>query len=115
MRNTRPIGWVKGALRDFQRFPEATQGKAVEALTIVADGAMPGIAKPLAGLGSGVWELVLRERGDAYRVVYALQLGEAIYVVHAFQKKSKSGIATPKAEIDLVAERIKRLKEELKQ
>lgn len=114
MRNTRPIGWVKGALRDFQRFPEATRGKAAEALTIVADGGMPGIAKPLAGLGSGVWELVLRERSDAYRVVYVLQLGEAIYVVHAFQKKSKSGIATPKAEIDLVAERIKRLKEELK-
>ena len=75
---------------------------------------MPGIAKPLAGLGSGVWELVLRERGDAYRVIYVVQLGEAIYVVHAFQKKSKSGIATPKAEMDLVAERIKRLKEELK-
>lgn len=105
---------MKGALRDFQRFPEAAQGKAVEALTIVADGGMPAIAKPLANVGSGVWELVLRERGDAYRIVYALQLGEAIYVVHAFQKKSKSGIATPKAEIDLVAERIKRLKEQLK-
>lgn len=114
MRNTRPINWVKGALRDFQRFPEAAQGKAVEALTIVADGATPAIAKPLAGLGSGVWELVLRERGDAYRVIYALQIGTAIYVIHAFQKKSKSGIATPKAEIDLVAERTKRLKEELK-
>ena len=114
MRNARPVNWVKGALRDFRQFPEATQVKAVEALTIIADGAMPGIAKPLAGLGTGVWELALRERGDAYRVVYALQLGEAIYVVHAFQKKSKSGIATPKAEIDLVAERIKRLKEELK-
>lgn len=75
---------------------------------------MPAIAKPLANVGSGVWELVLRERGDAYRIVYALQLGEAIYIVHAFQKKSKSGIATPRAEIDLVAERIKRLKEQLK-
>lgn len=114
MRNTRQINWVRGALRDFERFPETAQSKAVDALTIVADGATPGIAKPLTGLGSGVWELVLRERGDAYRIVYALQIGEAIYVVHAFQKKSKSGIATPKAEIDLVAERIKRLKEELK-
>ena len=56
----------------------------------------------------------MRERGDAYRVVYVLQIGEAIYVVHAFQKKSKSGIAMPRAEVDLVAERIKRLKEELK-
>ena len=114
MRSTRPIGWLKSALKDFRQFPQAAQGRAVEALTIVADDGTPGIAKPLAGLGAGVWELVLRDRGDAFRVVYALQLGEAIYVVHAFQKKSKSGIATSKAEIDLVAERIKRLREQLK-
>lgn len=114
MRDSRPINWLKGALRDFTRFPEATQEKAADALTMVAEGGTPVIAKPLTGLGGGVWELVLRERGDAYRVVYALQLGDAIWVVHAFQKKSKSGIATPKAEIDLVVERIKRLKEELK-
>jgi phage-related protein len=52
--------------------------------------------------------------GDAYRVVYALQIGEDIWVVHAFQKKSKQGIATPKPEIDLVKERIKRLKEQMR-
>ena len=54
-----------------------------------------------------------QERGDAFRVIYALQLDDDIWVVHAFQKKSKSGIATPKQEIDLVRERIKRLKEVL--
>ena len=57
--------------------------------------------------------MAIRSRGDAYRVVYALQLGEDIWIVHAFQKKSKKGIATPKPEIDLVRERIKRLKEQL--
>jgi phage-related protein len=67
----------------FSGFLRRLQGKAVDALTIVADGATPGIGKPLTGLGSGVWGLVLRERGDAYRVVYTLQIGEAIYVVHA--------------------------------
>jgi phage-related protein len=81
------------------------------ALTIVAEGGVPSIAKPLRGFGSGVSELALRHRGDAFRVVYALQLGTDIWMIHAFQKKSKSGIKTPKREIDLVRERIKRLKE----
>jgi phage-related protein len=58
-----------------------------------------------------VWELAIKERGDAYRVVYALQVGDEIWVVHAFQKKSTKGISTPRHEIDLVRERIKRLKE----
>jgi phage-related protein len=56
-------------------------------------------------------ELALRHRGDAFRVIYALQIGTDIWVIHAFQKKSNSGIKTPKREIDLVRERIKRLKE----
>lgn len=109
----RTISWVKGALKEFQRFPMAAQDDAADALTKVAEGDTPDIAKPLTGLGSGVWELVLKERGDTYRVVYALQLGIDIWVVHAFQKKSKNGIATPKQEIELVRERIKRLKEAL--
>ena len=67
----------------------------------------------MTGLGSGIWELAIKERGEAFRVIYALQLDDDIWVVHAFQKKSKSGIATPKQEIDLVRERIKRLKEAL--
>lgn len=75
---------------------------------------MPEVAKPLAGLGSGIWNLAIRERGDAFRVVYALQIAGDIRVIHAFQKKSKSGIATPQHEIDLVKDRIKRLKELLK-
>jgi phage-related protein len=84
------------------------------ALTILAEGQMPEIAKPLAGFGSGVMELALRHQGDAFRVVYALQIDDDIWVVHAFQKKSKSGIKTPKQDIDLIQERLKRLKEMLK-
>ena len=80
---------------------------------MVADGAHPDCAKPLTGLGAGVLELVLPERGDAYRVVYALRLGDDVWVVHAFQKKSRSGAATPKHEIDVVRERLKALKERL--
>ena len=110
----RIVSWIKAARKDFGDFPEKAQDKAFDALTIVADNGMPDIAKPLTGLGAGVWELAIKERGDAYRVVYALQLDHDIWVVHAFQKKSTSGIATPKHEIDLVRDRIKRLKEMLK-
>ena len=84
------------------------------ALTIAADGGKADIAKPLHGFGSGVLEIALAYRGDAFRVVYAVQLADEIWVIHAFQKKSKQGIKTPKHEIDLVKDRLKRLKEALK-
>jgi phage-related protein len=113
VRNTRKIGWVKAALKDFRGFPQDAQNRALTALTFIAEGATSDIAKPLAGLGSGVWELAIKSRGDAFRVVYALQIGDDIWIVHAFQKKSKKGIATPKPDIDLIRERIKRLKEQL--
>ena len=109
----RTISWIKAARKDFEAFPARAIDRALDALTIVADGGTPDVAKPLASLGAGVWELAIKERGDAYRVVYALQLEDDIWVVHAFQKKSTKGISTPRHEIDLVRERIKRLKEML--
>ena len=66
------------------------------------------------GMGSGVLEIALPFRGDAFRVVYAVQLAEEIWVVHAFQKKSTQGIKTPQREIDLIKDRLKRLKEMLR-
>lgn len=86
------------------------QTDALRALTIAADGKKADTAKPLQGLGTGIFEIALRHRGDAWRVVYAVQIGEDIWVVLAFQKKSRSGIETPKQDIDLVRERLKRLK-----
>ncbi|WP_298287234.1 type II toxin-antitoxin system RelE/ParE family toxin [Novosphingobium sp.] len=109
----RDISWIKGALKDFKTFPLSAQQKAARGLTQIAEGDTPEIAKPMTGLGTGVWELAIKERGNAFRVIYALQLGDDIWVVHAFQKKSTSGIATPKHEIDVVKERIKRLQEAL--
>lgn len=113
-RTTRAVSWIKAARKDFEAFPPGAQIEMARALTIVAEGGHPDIAKPLTGLGSGILELALKHKGDAYRVVYVLQIGADIWIVHAFQKKSKSGIATPKAEIDLIRERIKRLKEALR-
>ncbi len=68
----------------------------------------------MQGLGSGVFEISLAFRSDAFRVVYAVQLGEDVWVVHAFQKRSTRGIKTPKHEIDLIEDRLKRLKEMLR-
>ena len=110
---SRTISWIKAARRAFDAFPVGAIDTAVEALAVIAEGGTPDVAKPLSGLGAGVWELAIRERGDAFRVVYALKLDDDIWVVHAFQKKSTSGIATAKHDIDLVRERIKRLKEML--
>ena len=73
-----------------------------------------GHRQTLARFGSGVLEIALAYRSDAFRVVYAVQLADEIWVIHAFQKKSKQGIKTPKHEIDLVKDRLKRLKEALK-
>ena len=65
----------------------------------------------MAGLGSGVFEIALPFRGNAFRIVYTVQLGDDLWIVHAFQKKSTQGIKTPKHEIDLIRNRLKWLKE----
>ena len=110
---TRPISWVKAARKAFEQFPVAVQLEGQRALTVAAEGDKADIAKPLHGLGSGVLEIALRHKGDAWRIVYAVQIGTSLWVLHAFQKKSTSGIATPAHEIDVVRERLKRLKETL--
>ncbi|WP_041371076.1 type II toxin-antitoxin system RelE/ParE family toxin [Methylorubrum populi] len=112
-RRTRPISWIKAARKAFETFPRDAQDECLRALTIAAEGERADIVKPLQGLGSGIWEVVLRHRNDAFRVVYAVQIDADLWVVHAFQKKSISGIKTPQHEIDVVRERLKRLKEAL--
>lgn len=114
MRRThRPISWIKAARKDFDRFPKGAKDNILDALSAAAEGRKASIAKPLKGFGSGVLEIALKFRTDAYRTIYAVQLDEAIWVLHAFQKKSSSGIKTPKTEIDVAKDRLKRLKEML--
>lgn len=109
----RPVGWVKAARKDFLTSPGAVRDRVNTALTIAARGAKADIAKPLRGLGSGVIEIAIRHRSNAWRVVYVAEMAGSLWVLHAFRKKSKTGIRTPKPEIDLVKERLRRLKEEL--
>ncbi len=114
MRNTRNISWIKAARKDFEDFPEDVQSDVFDALTIAAEGGKSDKAKPFKGVDGGVFEIALKHRGDAFRAIYALKIDADIWVVHAFQKKSKSGIKPPQMEVDLIRERVKRLKEALK-
>ncbi|WP_075291465.1 type II toxin-antitoxin system RelE/ParE family toxin [Pararhizobium arenae] len=110
----REIAWVRAALKDFEAFPKAVQERMKDALAIASMGQKADIAKPMKGLGAGVLEIALPYRTDAYRVVYAVQLGDKLWVIHAFQKKSTKGIATPQKEVDLIRYRLKRIEEMLR-
>jgi phage-related protein len=104
---------LKSAKRDFEDFPPEVRIDAETALSIAARGGKADTAKPFKGVDGGVFEIALKHRGNAYRVLYAVQIGVALWVIDAFQKKSKTGIKTPKADVDRIKERIKRLKEAL--
>ena len=75
------------------------------ALTIAAEGDKSDNAKPLKSVEGCVFEIALRHRGDAFRIIYAVKIGFDIWVIHAFQKKSKTGMKTPQMDIDLIGER----------
>ncbi len=110
-RKSRPISWIKAARRDFERFPEEAQRICLTALTIAAEGGKADIVKPFKGFGSGVFEIALPLRGNAYRVIYAVQVGDDTWVLHAFQKKLTQGFKTPLHEIELIKNRLKTVKE----
>ena len=113
MPDVRAISWLKAAEKEFLAFPREVQLNMQTALTIAARGGKADVAKPFKGAGSGIFEIAVRHRGDAFRAIYAVQLGTALWVVDAFQKKSKSGIKTPQVDVNRIKERIKRLKEVL--
>jgi phage-related protein len=110
----RPVSWLKGALKEFAAFPLTVQIDMNTALALAARGDKADSAKPFKGVGGGVFEIALRHRGDAFRAIYAVRIGDAVWVIDAFQKKSTSGIKTPQVDVDRIAERLKRLKEALR-
>ncbi len=113
MRNTKPISWIKAARKNFEEFPEEVQCDMLDALTVAAEGGKSDKAKSFKGIDGGVFEIALKYRGDAFRTLYTVKIGTDIWVIHAFQKKSKSGIKTPQNEVGIIHERLKRLKEAL--
>ena len=102
-----PIAWIGSSKKDYTAFPDDVQDVMGFALDSVQCGLTPPIAKHLKGLRSGVYELIDDHKGDTYRAVYVVKFKDIVYVLHAFQKKSKKGIATPKTDIDLIRKRLK--------
>lgn len=99
--------WEGSSKKDFKEFPIPVQKDMGVALFVVQLGGTPESAKPWKGLGSGVYELVEDHRGDTFRAIYTVRIGNAVHVLHAFQKKSKSGIATPRPDVELIEKRLK--------
>lgn len=107
MDNGRPVVWVGSSRRDVRGFPREVRREIGRVLYAAQRGEADPAAKPLRGFGGGsVLEIVARHRGDTWRGVYTVRYAEAIYVLHAFQKKSKRGIATPKKEVELIQRRL---------
>ena len=107
----RPVVWLGNSKRNIQAFaPDARRIIGGE-LQLMQYGGMPKDAKPFMGVGSGVFDIALRYDADAYRTVLAVQLGKKIYVLHAFQKKAKKGIGSPKHDVELIIQRYAEAKE----
>jgi phage-related protein len=103
----KPLHWVGSSKRDFVSFPDAVKDDMGNALGIAQFGGTAPTAKPWKGLGPGVLEIVESHDGNAYRAVYTVRFEKAVYVLHAFQKKSPSGIRTAAKDVALVARRFK--------
>jgi phage-related protein len=108
----KPLIWVASSLDDLKEFPEEVRHAMGYALHLAQTGGKHPDAKPLTGFkGAGVLEVVEDYDGDTYRAVYTVKLKGVVYALHAFQKKSKKGIKTPKQDIDLVQRRLKMAEE----
>ena len=106
-RPLKPVIWLGDSLRELKTFPAFVQDEMGYAIYLAQRGDKHVLAKPLQGLGSGVLEVVSDHRGDTFRSVYTVRFADRLFVLHAFQKKSKSGMATPKGDIELIKQRLK--------
>ena len=112
----KPVRWIGGSKGDLSAFPEDVKRRVGGALWDAQLGGKAPYAKPMKGFGgAGVLEVVDDFDGDTYRAVYTVRFVGIVYVLHAFQKKSKRGAATPKADIDLIHVRFKRAEEDYKE
>ena len=112
----RPVIWISSSRRDLRALPQDVRRGIGQALYAAQQGVTDPAAKPLKGFGgTRVMEIVERYRTDTYRAVYTARFPNAVYVLHAFQKKSKRGIATAKADIDLIRKRFAEAERDYKQ
>ena len=108
------LTWIGDSRSNVKSFPAGVQDDIGYALYAAQLGEMSAKAKPLHGLGGAVMEIAANDESGTYRAVYTVSIGDSIYVVHAFQKKSRAGSATPKPEMDLIRQRVKQLRGEVK-
>jgi phage-related protein len=99
--------WIGSSLGDLLTFPEPVKDDIGAALSAAQFGGKHPSAKPWKGAGPGVFEIVEDYRSDAFRAIYTVGFAKAVYVLHAFQKKSPSGIKTPRRDVELVSQRLK--------
>jgi len=111
----KPLHWVKSSKQDLILFPDSVIDEIGHALHEAQTGLKSHKAKPLKGIASGVLEIVENHNTDTYRAVYTVKFEKAVYVLHCFQKKSKSGIATTKQDIDLIKQRLKYAEDDYKE
>lgn len=109
------VVWMGDSLKQVRSFPEEVRKDIGSSLYEVQLGDKPNNAKPLRGIGSGVFEIVTRFDSDTYRTVYAVQIGSCIYVLHAFQKKSPKGIKTAQKDVELIKKRYRAAIEQSKE
>lgn len=112
----KPIRWVGSSREALRRFPAAVRQNMGYALYLAQKGEKAGDTKPLKGIvqGAGILEVVEEREGNAYRAVYTVRFAGVIYVLHAFQKKSRKGIGTPKQAIDVIRARYERARQDYK-
>ena len=103
----KPLHWVGSAKKDYLDFPPEVQSDMGYALGLAQLGGKHPKAKPWKGEGPGILEVIEDFRGDTFRAVYAVRFAGVVYVLHAFQKKSKTGIKTPREDVRLVHDRLK--------
>ena len=112
LQREKPLNWVASAKKDYLGFPAEVQSEMGYALGLAQLGAKHPHAKPWKGEGPGIFEIVEDHRGDTYRGVYTVRFPGVVYILHAFQKKSKSGIGTPQVDVKLISERLKRAQQD---
>ena len=103
----KPLEWIASSHKDVMALPSDVRRRFGYALSLAQIGDQDDAAKVLKGFGgAGVLEVVEDDAGGTYRAVYTVKFAEAVFVLHCFQKKSKSGIATPKADMDIILRRL---------
>ena len=113
-RPLKSIFWVGSSYNDYMEFPSEVLDSMGYSLHRVQEGKIPTHSKVLKGAQSGAVEIIDNHDGDTYRAIYTIKYADTVYIIHAFKKKSKKGIATPKSDLDLIKQRMRLIEEDRK-